>query len=231
MNFIKNLLYLVFSLQEKILTAKLNKTLKIDYKTKRKKIYSDGCLLSLDSIAEEEKNKMEEELRLILKTYNYEPDRILEYIKKKGTQVFYIKNASSLYSVRENEGFIYPQKGLKALYLSFLTEKKLSMNIPEMFVLTHGEINRYYFIYHFYNWYAFKHGISGLDYESVEMLNNYLYNASDSDINKLQLSDIYKLKDAIKQDKAAIEFVVKLCRDFEGAQNALKKLQDGGTNI
>ena len=63
------------------------------------------------------------------------------------------------------------------------------------------------------------------------MLNKYLYNASDADINSLQLSDIYKLKDAIKQDKAAIEFVIKLCQQQETAKKTLDKIKDSGANI
>ena len=100
-----------------------------------------------------------------------------------------------------------------------------------MFVLSKGKINKFYFVYHLYNWYAYKHGISGMDSESIALLNKYLFNASDEDLGKLQLADIYKLKDAIKQDKASVEFVIKLCRNLEGSQKAFEKLTDGGTNI
>ena len=100
-----------------------------------------------------------------------------------------------------------------------------------MFVLSPGEINKYYFIYHFYNWYAFKHGIEGLDTESFELLNKYLYNAKDDDIDSLQLSDIYKLKNAIKQDKAAIDFVIKLCQQQETTKKTLDKIKNSGANI
>ena len=179
-------------------------------KTKRRRIFQSGCLLSLDAVAEEEKNKMEEELTLILKRTDYSPEKLLEYIQNQGTNVYYIKNQKALYSIKENEGFIYPQKGLKALYLSFITWKKLKFSTDEMFVLSKVEINKFYFVYHLYNWYAFKHGISGMDSDSITMLNKYLFNASDEEINKLQLSDIYKLKDAFKQDKASIDFVLKL---------------------
>ena len=68
---------------------------------------------------------MEEELRLILKQANYEPTRILEYIQTQGTMVYYIKNPNSLYSIHENEGFIYPQTGLKALYLNLIFPMQL----------------------------------------------------------------------------------------------------------
>ena len=177
------------------------------------------------------KQKMEEELALILKTANFDPKEVLKYIQNHGTKVYYVDNAKSLHSIGENEGFIYPQKGSKAIYLSLLTERKFAFKTSEVFVLTKGEINQYYFIYHFYNWYAYKHGIAGLDTESQELLKKYLFNSSEEEFSKLQLADIYKLKDAIKQDKASIEFVFKLCQQYEGAKKALEKLQKDGANL
>ena len=84
-------------------------------------------------------------------------------------------------------------------------------------------------MYHFYNWYAYKHGIQGLDTESQELLKKYLFESND--LSKLQLSDIYRLKDAIKQDKSAIEFVIKLCKEKDGSKQALEKLKDEGAII
>lgn len=231
MNLVKDLLYFIFSLQEKILRKRLDKTLGIKNTSKRKRIFNSGCLLSLDSLADEEKNKMEQELALLLKQTDYSPSRLLEYIKSHGTEVWYIENSNALYSIGENEGFVYPQTGLKALYISLLVQKGLKLKTPDMFILSHGEINKFYFIYHLYNWYAYKHGISGMDSESITMLNKYLFNASDEEIKKLQLADIYKLKDAIKQDKSSIEFVFKLCRDLEGAKKAFNKIIDDGASI
>lgn len=229
MSLFKNLIYFILSVQEKILTKNLSRTIGIKNHSKRKKFYTEGCFLSLEALAQSEKEKMEEELLLILKSANYNPKEVLEYIKKHSTDVYFIEKASYLNSIGENEGFIYPQKGLKALYISLLTQGKIRFKTPELFILSKGEINKYYFIYHFYNWYAFKHNIAGLDTESQELLKKYLF--SDENLNKLQLADIYKLKDAIKQDKASIEFVVKLCRNYEGSKQALEKLKDQGTSI
>lgn len=228
MSLFKNIIYFILSVQEKALTRSLNKTIGAKA-SKRKKIYSNGCLLSLETLADSEKIKMEEELALILKSSNYEPKEVLKYIENHSTKVFYIDNSTQLNSIGENEGFIYPQKGAKALYLSLLTERKFKLKTDEMFIISKGELNKYYFIYHFYNWYAFKHGIAGLDSESQELLKKYLF--TDEDTKTLQLDEIYKLKDAIKQDKSAIEFVFKLCRNYEGAQKALEKLKDSGANI
>ena len=44
--------------------------------------------MSLDSLAENEKTKMEEELSLILKSSNYNPEDVLEYIKNMEQKFF-----------------------------------------------------------------------------------------------------------------------------------------------
>ena len=138
MSFFKKLVLFILSIQEKILTRSLHKTLGIKQTSNHKKYFQHGCLLSIDTLAENEKQKLEDELKLILKTYNYEPKEILKYIEIQGTKVFYIKNSKSLDSIGENEGFIYPQKGSKAIYLSFLTNKSFSLKTDEMFILSKG---------------------------------------------------------------------------------------------
>lgn len=225
---LKNLIYFLLSLQEKILKYRLSKTLGVKNTSKRKRHYSNGCTLDLNSMAELEKQQLEDEINLILKQYNYEPKKILEYIEAQGTKVYFVEKASKLLNpIGENEGFISPATGSLALYLSLATEKKPSFKTNEMFILSKGEINKYYFIYHFYNWFAFKHNIAGLDAESQKLLKKYLF--GEGDTKELQLAEIYKLKDAIKQDKASIEFVVKLCRNYDGAKQALDKMKNDGS--
>ena len=231
MKLLKNIIYNILSLQEKYLRHQLSKTIGAKHTSKRKRRYSNGCLLDLSSLADVEKQKFEEELTVILKRYDFEPEKILEYISAQGTPVYYIDKASSILNpIGENEGFIYPAEGLRALYISLVVSKKAAFKTNEMFILSKGTINKYYFIYHLYNWFAFKHNISGLDRESQELLKKYLF--EDADVNKLQLSEIYKLKDAIKQDKSSIEFVIKLCRNYEGTKQALDKMKNSnGANL
>ena len=225
---LKNLIYFLLSLQEKILKYRLSKTLGVKNTSKRKRHYSNGCTLDLNSMAELEKQQLEEEINLILKQYNSVPKKILEDSEGQGTKVYFVEKASKLLNpIGENEGFISPATGSLALYLSLATEKKPSFKTNEMFILSKGEINKYYFIYHFYNWFAFKHNIAGLDAESQKLLKKYLF--GEGDTKELQLAEIYKLKDAIKQDKASIEFVVKLCRNYDGAKQALDKMKNDGS--
>ena len=107
-----------------------------------------------------------------------------------------------------------------------LSFEKIAFKTDAMFILSKGNINKYYFIYHFYNWYAFRHNIAGLDRESQALLKKYLFESAD--VKTLQLAEIYQLKEAIIQDKASIEFVIKLCRGYDGAKQALNKLKDEG---
>ena len=228
MKLLNTVLYKILELQEKILRLRLSKTLGAKNNSKRKRHYADGCKLDFNSIADMEKEQLENELSNILKVYDYNPKRILEYVKSQGTDVKYLKDAKKiLYPIGENEGFIYPCRGSKALYLSLALNKTFSFNSKEMFILSEGEINKYYFIYHLYNWFVFKHNIQGMERESQELLKKYLF--TDADTKELQLDEIYKLKDAIRQDKASIEFVIKLCRNYDGTKQALKKIQTDGS--
>lgn len=228
MQFVKNIVYTILSIQEYVLKLRLSRTLGVKSNSKRKRHCSDGCTLDLSTMAETEKQKLEEELSLILKKCQYEPEEVLKYIEYQGTKIFFMDNAKNILNpIGEDEGFIYPASGAKALYLSLALKNSPSLKTKEMFILSKGEINKYYFIYHFYNWYAFKHDIAGMDSDSQRLLKKYLFETSDT--SNLQLADIYKLKDAIKQDKSAIEFVVKLCRNYDGVKQALNKMKNEGS--
>lgn len=228
MQLLKNFVYKVLELQEKFLRFRLSKTIGIKNTSKRKMHYMQGCTLDLNSMAEVEKQELEDKITNILKTYDYNPQKILNYVKSQGTDVIYVNDATKiLNAIGENEGFILPQKGSRALYISLAFLKRFGLKTDELFILSEGEINIYYLIYHFYNWFAFKNNIVGLDSESQELLKKYLFTQADT--KELQLAEIYKLKDAIRQDKASIEFVVKLCRNYEGAKQALDKMKTDGS--
>ena len=228
---LKKIIYFILSVQEKILLRRLSNTVGVKNSSMIKKHYFNGCTIDLNNLAEAEKQKLEEEITLILKENEYSPEKLLEYVKKQGTNVYSIKNSNKfLNPIGENEGFIYPARGLRAIYLSLCTDKNIKLKTDEMFIVSTGEINQYYFIYHFYNWFAFKKKIFGISRETQELLNKYLY--TNADTKELQLAEIYKLKDAITQDKASLAFVINLCKNYEGAKNALDKIKnDGGAKL
>ena len=106
MSLFKNIVLFVLSVQERMLTRSLNKTLGVKSTSKRKKYFQAGCLLSLDSLADSDKQRMEEELALILKSSNYEPTEVLKYIESHGTKVFYIDNHFCIKISTKNSFFL-----------------------------------------------------------------------------------------------------------------------------
>ena len=81
MKIVKNILYNILAIQEKFLRMKLSRTIDVKNHSKRKRYYSSGSILDLNSLANAEKEKLEAEIYNILKTYNFEPKQILEYIE------------------------------------------------------------------------------------------------------------------------------------------------------
>ena len=58
MKIFKRIVYFILSVQEKILTQRLNRTIGVKTASKHKKYYAGGCLVTLDSLAVAEKQKM-----------------------------------------------------------------------------------------------------------------------------------------------------------------------------
>ena len=83
MQLLKDILYRVLELQEKFLRFRLSKTIGAKTFSKSKRHFYHGCTLDLNTMADIEKQELEAKITNILKTYNYNPPRILEYIKSQ----------------------------------------------------------------------------------------------------------------------------------------------------
>lgn len=193
----------------------------------------------LSSQAQTILDTMDEEVKNIVKSCLTDSDRLLEFVKEHGTPVYRFSFADKILSfVNEEEGFVTPLKGLKALYLNFMTgllgEKKfnISMNSPAMFVLRNLNVDIYYMLHQFHLWYAFKKNLPGFDEESQELFKENLNSMSDSDVKEMSIDEILALKDAIARDTQAAEFVIQLAKESSGAKKALEKMKkDGGAQI
>ena len=120
MNIIKDFVYLILTIQEKLLLKKLHKTIGVKNGSKIKHFWGNSCLINLNSIAEADKQKMEEELILLLKKFDFNPNEILKYINNQGTQVFITDNAKKLYLsqaqvVQKKKGNILSKKNILIL--------------------------------------------------------------------------------------------------------------------
>ena len=177
---------------------------------------------------------LDEEVKNIVNVCQTNPENLLNYVKEHGTQVFKIPYADLILAkISEEEGFIIPFKGLKALYLNFFTSilsgQKLnfSFNSKEMFVLRDMDINVYYMLHQFHKWCAFKKGLPGFDEKSQTLFKENLNKMTDG--NDLSVEDIVALKEAIARDAQAAEFVIQLSKDSSGAKNALNKIKNDGS--
>lgn len=238
LNFIDKILIKFFNFIYKIQEEKHNKKMaKLKLKLSKKvisgnvageKFCQNSCAtLTIKNKDEEKKVNIEKLEKIILQSIN-EPQKLFSYIKGSKTKVYHNIFADKILKViKEDEGFIYPKTGFKALYLNLIFNKKTSLNSPEMFILRNLDVNVYAFIYQFYNWYCFKMKLDGFEAQTQEQFKHVFEICETSKINDLSLDEILSLKSAIKRDKEAIDFVLNFTKKYSMAKKSLKKIKQG----
>ncbi len=208
MNFIKRIANIIFK-------SKLN-LLKI--KITPKKFYSKDLNINKhNSILQGEK------VEKILDKYKSDPKKLIEYIKGANTPIYIAKNPDKFLSkIKQNQGFIMPQKGFYALYLNLILNKKISFKTSEMFVID-KDFSSYLFVYEFYKWYSYKTGVKGYEIETQDKYNNL----SSTNYENLTFDEIIELKTAIKRDIEAIEFVKNYSQKHNQSLKVFGKIKQG----
>ena len=193
-----------------------------------KLITSNAATLSIKDENYNEEKASQEKIENIIEKYINKPEKFFDYIKGAKTPIYKIKNADKILNkINEQEGFILPKKGIKALYLNLILNKKFAFKTPEMFVLRNGELNTYAFIYQFYNWYCYKMQLSGFEDETQENFKHVFEICETSKIDSLNYQEIINLKSAIKRDIEAINFVKKMAQKFSMSKKNLIKIKEG----
>ena len=193
-----------------------------------KYITTNGATLSIKDELYKKDKSSQEKIEKIIEKYINTPEKFFDYIRGAKTPIYKIKNADKILAkIAEQEGFILPKKGFEALYLNLVLNKKLALTTPEMFVLRNGEMNKYAFIYQFYNWYCYKMKLSGYEADTQEKFKHVFEICETSKIDSLNYEEILNLKSAIKRDIEAINFVKKMVQKFSLSQKALNKIKQG----
>lgn len=239
LDLVNKVIYWFLSIQEKSLKFRLRNHLKRTYsKSTSKFVFSKGNTAHFSVQTEKNKQRLKTEAEVIIKKCGGDYAKLLKYISKNGTQVHKIPFANRVLAfINCEEGFIGEQRGINALFLSFvlmvLSKEKIRISIKTqpMFVMRDMPVDLYIMIQQFHKWYAMKLNLPGFDAESQENFQKFLDGANDSQIKDLSLDEIIGLKEAIARDVEAINFVVDLARATKGAQNAMKKLSDGGASV
>ena len=183
--------------------------------------------VTLSSKFNNEKREIDKKIRYIVKKNIKTPELLLDFIEKEGTKVYKLKIADKLLNfIGEDEGFILPKKGFEALYLNLALEGKISFKSPEMFVLRDLPLNIYVMSHQFYKWFGFKMNLPGFDDRAIELFKGVCDNNFQAPKN-LKYADIMSLKEALRRDIEAIDFVINLSKENEKSHQALENIKSG----
>ncbi len=197
--------------------------------------YGDSELV-LNAETELKKLELDEKVKKIVKEKLNNPEALLSFINDSGTDVFRIDNANFLLKlIGEEEGFITPAKGFKAVFINLVVNYLVYKNIVisaksnEMFILRPLPVDIYYMIHQFHKWYSFKIGLPGFKDKEQQNFKKIFKTLKQEDISKLSLGEIIALKEAIARDVEAIDFVVNLSKEYDASKKLLKKLKSGAS--
>ncbi|MBO6272400.1 hypothetical protein J6O48_06440 [bacterium] len=226
---VKNISFMLLSWQGEFLQKRLIK--RLGYKPKQ---IVDGCTVDISQEEHNLQEKVDNEVRILLKKLENNPKKIEEFFRENNIKIYQIKRAEKkLKSLGETVGFITERTGWKALFLNMLLKNKPKLKTQTCIVLDSGELDIYILINCVHKWFAQKEGLLGFDEKSQRLLKKFnKVKNEDKLIGRLSIPEIEQLKNAIARDVQAIEFVSKYSRENAGAKNALEKMQsDKGASI
>ena len=235
---IKKITEWILNYQEKYYAKKYKTALQnVQYSSKNsttKTHAQAGIKLILNSKTEQNKKKLNEEVKEIVEENIKHPEKLLEYIEENGTKVYKIPYADKLLKfVGEEEGFITPVSGINALVLNIVLEHKFAFKTAPMFVLRDLPVNIYIMTHQFHKWYGYKMQLPGFDEVAQQKFKKIWEYEIDTNVQTLTYEEILSLKEAIARDIEAIAFVTKLAKEHDGAKKVFENIKNKGneTNI
>ncbi len=225
--FLRIILNQIFKMQQKVYELPKNNLYSYSNGTSSSHITSFATM-SLDAKKQKKTQLLREKVKQIVKKNIKTPEKLLEYVEKSGTKVVKIPYADKILSyVNEQEGFITPRSGFEALYLNLVLNRKISFKTPEMFVLRDLPVNIYVMSHQFHKWYAYKMGLPGYDEASQEKFKRVFEFSDSKKAQELSYGEIMALKEAVRRDMEAIDFVLELSKEHEGSKKTLDKIKNG----
>ena len=230
MNIFQQIVYFLLEKQEKALSKKLSKHLKISSSNKTSKtIVSKDVTVTFNAETEKSKELVKKNVTDIIKSCNNDPAKLLAFVESKGTKVIKIDNADKVLSIiKEEEGLITELEGIEALYINIITNSGFSFRSKPMFIMRNGQIDPYYMAHQFYKWYALNMGLPGFDFMSQKLFKITL-NSDDAILSELSLDEMTGLKEAIARDSEATIFALELAKSKEGSKKVLDKIKNNGS--
>jgi len=196
---------------------------------------TSNVTLQINSKTKSEVENINKEAKALLKQFINDPEGLIKFIESKGTKVVrapYIEKILAL--IGENEGFIYPLKGINALFLSIMvnillpTKIGIGFKTPPLFVTKDVPLNVYLFCHQFHHWFGYIKGLSGYEERTLSNFKNiWNSDSTGNDISRLSINEVMSLKEAIARDIEAIKFVKEISRELIGSKNCSNRLKSG----
>lgn len=198
-----------------------------------KQIVTANDTVTINAKAQEAIDSVRAKMVELNKRFKGNPSKILEYVKNNGTKVYRIENADTMLSkIHEHTGFLIPLQGAKAMFVNTLIGGKMASGTDAMFIVdADKDIDYYLLLREFYLWYSYKSNLDGFDFKTQEIFKKYMAEKRNPEMSNLDYEKMYTLKEALKRDAEANEFIMELMREKEGGANVLKKMQDGGADV
>jgi len=172
--------------------------------------------------------------RNIIKEHT-EPEDLIKYIKSMGTPVIKAKHMEkALALIDEKEGFICPQSGINALFLSIMINILSAKNIkigfktPPMFIFSKQTVNFYILAENLHHWLSFNNGLAGYDEETQKLFKEVWINRFNlKKFKKLSFQEVIAVKSVIKRNVEAIDFLREISRELIGQKHCHNKILNG----
>lgn len=207
--------------QEQVLTMRLS------FFLNKNKKYLKNSNIKISVENDSKKEKLNAELKNILKKYKNSQSLILDYITAHDTKVFKLHDAKNILAkLGEEPGLIPAYSGSKAFIINLLLFKKIGISTKPMFIVEDGELDIYFLIHQFHKWYFMQNGIAGYN-ETAQNLLKQVNKGNTAIIDKLSPNDINQLKEAVSRDIESISFVEQYARETAGSKKALEKIRNG----
>lgn len=227
----------MFDFFQKFIEKTLSKKSEAKPKSASKKTFSEAASFELTGEVEKTKSKLENGMQIILKKFGNNPEALLAFVEKSGTEVYRLASADKFLRLIDcKQGFVIAPKGFKSFYINtiialFAGKKiKLSLETAPKFIVDKQPIDKYFMMQQLYKWYAKKLNLAGFEPETQDTLQRFL-NSNDENVSDLSVEEILELKEAIARDVESIDFIIDMAKNTEGSQNALKKMTDGGASV
>ena len=193
------------------------------------------CTLKLSAETEKKKKEINEKLKNLIKKYMNAPEKLMRFMQLKGLKVYRFRNADKLLlKLGEEEGFLTPLKGIKALILNlvigimFEGRVKIGFSTKEMFIFNIDNTEIYTIARALHKYHGYKEKLPGFDYKSQEIFKK-VYNSRNnhtSPFAECSIQQMYACKEAIARDLESINFTIELSVEYERSKKALNKLKE-----